>query len=156
MAGKKRLDVLLTERGLAESRQKAQAIIMAGQVFWQGKPVSFERKQTKELLAFLIDHQSICTAEEIASTLWEGDPDMRACKTRLRSLLYDLKGTFAEIGAGSIVIRRRGSLGVDPSLVDCDYYRFLEGDSQAVNAFRGEYMKQYSWAESTLGSLTFR
>ncbi len=37
MAGKKRLDVLITERGLAESRQKAQAIIMAGQVFWQGK-----------------------------------------------------------------------------------------------------------------------
>lgn len=30
---KKRLDVLLVERGLAESRQKAQAIIMAGQVF---------------------------------------------------------------------------------------------------------------------------
>ena len=37
MAGKKRLDVLLTERGLAESRQKAQAIIMAGQVFWEGR-----------------------------------------------------------------------------------------------------------------------
>ena len=37
MAAKKRLDVLLTERGLAESRQKAQAISMAGQVFWQGK-----------------------------------------------------------------------------------------------------------------------
>ena len=30
---KKRLDVLVTERGLAESRQKAQALIMAGQVF---------------------------------------------------------------------------------------------------------------------------
>lgn len=30
---KKRLDVLLVERGLVESRQKAQAIIMAGQVF---------------------------------------------------------------------------------------------------------------------------
>ena len=30
---KKRLDVLLTERGLAESRQKAQAVIMAGQVY---------------------------------------------------------------------------------------------------------------------------
>ena len=34
---KKRLDVLVTERGLAESRQKAQAIIMAGQVFWEGR-----------------------------------------------------------------------------------------------------------------------
>ena len=30
---KKRLDVLMVEKGLAESRQKAQAIIMAGQVF---------------------------------------------------------------------------------------------------------------------------
>ncbi len=31
--GKKRLDVLLVEHGLMESRQKAQAVIMAGQVF---------------------------------------------------------------------------------------------------------------------------
>ena len=30
---KKRLDVLMVERGLAESRQKAQAVIMAGQVY---------------------------------------------------------------------------------------------------------------------------
>ena len=30
---KKRLDILMVERGLAESRQKAQAIIMAGQVY---------------------------------------------------------------------------------------------------------------------------
>ena len=37
MAAKKRLDVYLVEQGLVESRQKAQAIIMAGQVFWQGK-----------------------------------------------------------------------------------------------------------------------
>ena len=31
--GKKRVDLLLVERGLAESRQKAQAVIMAGQVY---------------------------------------------------------------------------------------------------------------------------
>ena len=36
---KKRLDVVITERGLAESRQKAQAIIMAGQVFVNGQKV---------------------------------------------------------------------------------------------------------------------
>ena len=30
---KKRLDVLMVEQGLADSRQKAQALIMAGQVF---------------------------------------------------------------------------------------------------------------------------
>ena len=36
---KLRLDVAMTERGLAESRQKAQAVIMAGQVFVNGQKV---------------------------------------------------------------------------------------------------------------------
>ena len=36
---KLRLDVAMTEQGLAESRQKAQAIIMAGQVFVNGQKV---------------------------------------------------------------------------------------------------------------------
>ena len=36
---KKRLDVAVTEQGLAESRQKAQAIIMAGQVYINGQKV---------------------------------------------------------------------------------------------------------------------
>ena len=36
---KKRLDVMMTERALAESRQKAQAIIMAGQVYVNGQKV---------------------------------------------------------------------------------------------------------------------
>ena len=37
MTNKKRLDVLLVERGLAESRQKAQATIMSGCVFVDGQ-----------------------------------------------------------------------------------------------------------------------
>ena len=126
------------------------------EIFWQGKPVSFGRKQTKELLAFLIDRNSICTSEEISDALWEGDPDLKACKTRLRSLLHDLKDTLSKIGANHIVIRRRGMLGVDSSFLDCDYYRFLKGDIQAVNEFHGEYMNQYSWAEPTLGKIMFR
>lgn len=36
-ACKRRLDLLLVDRGLAESRQKAQALVMAGQVFVDGQ-----------------------------------------------------------------------------------------------------------------------
>jgi 23S rRNA (cytidine1920-2'-O)/16S rRNA (cytidine1409-2'-O)-methyltransferase len=40
MKPKKRLDILLVEKGMAPSRQKAQALIMAGQVLVNGQPVT--------------------------------------------------------------------------------------------------------------------
>lgn len=126
------------------------------EIYWDGKPIAFGRKQTKELLAFLIDRNSICSSEEISDVLWEGDSDIKACKTRLRSLLHDLKKTFSEIGAENILIRRRGAIGVDTGRMDCDYYRYLKGDLEAINAFTGEYMRQYSWAEATLGRILFK
>ena len=50
---KKRLDVLLVERGLMESRQKAQAVIMAGQVY------SGERRLDKAGLALEEGYKAI-------------------------------------------------------------------------------------------------
>jgi 23S rRNA (cytidine1920-2'-O)/16S rRNA (cytidine1409-2'-O)-methyltransferase len=46
---KKRLDVLVVERGLAESRQRAQALVLAGQVLVAGQ------KQTKAGMAVAAD-----------------------------------------------------------------------------------------------------
>jgi 23S rRNA (cytidine1920-2'-O)/16S rRNA (cytidine1409-2'-O)-methyltransferase len=37
---KKRIDVLLVERGLVESRERAQALLMAGQVYLDGRPIT--------------------------------------------------------------------------------------------------------------------
>ncbi len=45
---KKRLDVLLVERGLLDSRQKAQALIMSGQVYVDGRPVTKAGSPTEE------------------------------------------------------------------------------------------------------------
>lgn len=126
------------------------------EVFWHGKPVIFRRKQSKELLAFLIDREGrACTADEIAAALWEDD-DLRAAKARIRLILHDLRTTLREIGIENILIRERRQLAIRRDMVDCDYYRMLEGDMEAINAFGGLYMTEYSWAELTAGRLLFQ
>lgn len=126
------------------------------EVYWQGVPLMFGRKKTKELLAYLIDRNgATCTAEEISTALWEGETDMSALKHRIRDLISDLRKTLAGIGMEAILVRRSGQVAIRRDLVDCDYYRMLDGEMRAVNAFRGEYMNQYSWAEMKAGRLHF-
>lgn len=126
------------------------------EVFWHGKPVIFQRKQSKELLAFLIDREGrACTSEEIAAALWEDD-DSSAAKARIRLILHDLRTTLQGIGMDAVLIRARRQLAVRRDMLDCDYYRMLEGDTEAINAFGGTYMTEYSWAELTTGRLQFR
>ncbi len=125
-------------------------------VFWKGEPLNFERRQTLELFAWLINRRgAMSTSEETISVLWEDVDDVQKAMHRLRNLTGDLARTLDKIGQADVLIRRRGMAGVRTDMVDCDYYRMLEGDVSAVNAFRGKYMEQYSWAELTKGSLYF-
>ncbi len=129
----------------------------AFEVFHQNRPLPFSRKQSKELMAFLVDRRGAsCSAEEVIDALWEDAEDPRSAKQRLRNLVNDLKGTLRSVGAGDVLIRQGSRLAIRPDLVECDYYRMLEGDMSAVNSFRGQYMEQYSWAEITKGSLYFQ
>ncbi len=125
-------------------------------VFWKGSPLMFGRKQTKELLAFLVDRNgAVCTAEEISNALWESETDMGLAKRRIRHLLSDLKTTLTGVGQEDVLVRRSGQLAILRDRVDCDYFRMLDGDMDALNAYRGEYMSQYSWAELTVAKLRF-
>lgn len=127
------------------------------EVFWRGDPVIFRRRQSKELLAFLVDREGrACTAEEIADALWEDNGDLKAAKQRVRNLISDLRATLHEIGMENLLIRERRQVAIRLDMVDCDYYRMLSGDMSAVNAYSGEYMIDYSWAELTGGRLHFQ
>ena len=127
------------------------------EVFRHGEPILFARKQSKELLAFLIDREgAACTSEQIAAALWENESDLKAAGARIRKLISDLRATLAEIGMEDVLIRERRQIAVRRSLIDCDYYRMLEGDLTAVNVYRGEYMPEYSWAEPTAARLNFQ
>lgn len=58
-----------------------------------------------------------------------------------------------DAGYDHLLIRTRGNIAINPDGIDCDYYRYLEGSVLPEDRFRGEYMRQYSWAEYTLGYL---
>ena len=112
-----------------------------------GVSLNFKREKTKELFAYLIDRRgAICTPREICSALWEEEkPDY------LRQLTKDLRETLKSVGAQDVFIARFKEYRIEPSLIECDFYDYLDDKPYAVKAFRGEYMTQYGWAEKTLG-----
>lgn len=125
------------------------------EVFADGHAVSFGRAKTKELLAFLVDRRgSVVSMRDIEAVLWEKPPHGTSVSgSYLRTLASDLRHSLEECGFGDILVKRRGELGVDATKFTCDYYDYLNGDPSAINRWRGEYMSQYSWAESTKAAL---
>ena len=100
------------------------------EVFWQGEPVKFHRRQTKELFALLIDHEGAsCTAEEISAALWEDECNLTAAKARIRKLVHDLRGCLRDLGQEEVLKRHSGEMSVRRDLVECDYYAYMEGRS---------------------------
>ena len=125
------------------------------EVFFRGKPVPFRYSKTKEMLAYLTDRMgALVTGREIRAVLWEdSNEDKSSYYKQLRKDLFD---TLRMTGCENAVIGVRGALGIIPENVVCDYYNWLKQTSQATSLYHGEYMQQYSWAETTHGSLEMR
>ncbi|MBQ9086213.1 MAG: response regulator [Clostridia bacterium] len=124
------------------------------EVLIDGVPVKFERKQAKEILAYLIDKRGTSvTYAELASVLWEDGAYDRTQQKNLQVYVASLVKTLNTLGAKKVIRKNRTSIMVDTSQVDCDFYRFLEGDVRVINSFTGQYMSSYSWAEFTTGYL---
>lgn len=124
------------------------------EVFAEGKPVEFHLAKAKELFAVLVDRRgSGLSTAEIATILWEEKTYDKYMKNRAQTAIMNMRTALKEHGAEDIIVRKWNSLSVDTSKIDCDYYRFLEGDITAVNQYTGEYMAEYSWAEFTNGFL---
>jgi len=126
-------------------------------VSFHEEPLVFRRSQTKELLAYLVDREgAACTAGEIIDQLWGESGAVQNPKPYLRHLTKDLRDTLALVGMEDVLIREHNQWAVRKNLLDCDYYRLLDGDAEAANAYYGEYMNQYSWAEPTAARLQLR
>ncbi|MCD7991187.1 MAG: response regulator [Clostridia bacterium] len=124
------------------------------EVFAGERPLRFSLSKIKELLAYLVDRRGAAVnTGELCAVLWEQRPDSLSVRSHLRTLISDLSRTLSEAGARDILIKSRNSFAVDCEKLDCDLYGFLRQEPDAINTYMGEYMKQYTWAEMTLGEL---
>jgi len=133
--------------------QKSSALFYAQtfgnfDVFSYGTALKFCYSKTKELLAYLVNRNGAAVnMNELCAVLWEDEEDTENLKAYLRKLISDLIKTLKTAGADGIVIKRRNSIAIAPDKITCDSYGFIKGDPSCVNAYTGEYMAQYSWAE---------
>ncbi|MGN0244011.1 MAG: response regulator [Lachnospiraceae bacterium] len=124
------------------------------EVFYEGKPVHFGRILSKEILAYLINLRGAsANTAELCAAIWEDSVDSERNRHYFRNLISELRKVLKKYHSEDILICKRNSFAIDTDKVDCDYYRFLNNDVAAINSYCGEYMRQYSWAEMTLGQL---
>lgn len=125
------------------------------EVFVDGVPLKFERTKAKELLAYLVDRRGAAVnTGEICADLFEQGEEKNA-KVHLRKIISELKKAVKAAGIEELLLTSRNSFAIAPEKLDCDYYRFLEGDPIAVNQYHNDYMPAYSWAEPRNSSLGF-
>lgn len=127
------------------------------EVYADGKPLVFRYNKSKELFAYLIDRNgSLCTNNEIMNVLWEEAENPSKHKSYMKNARADMIATLEAAGHDDVLVRQRGAIGVIPDKLECDYYDWLAGKASGINAYRGEYMMQYSWSEVTHGALEER
>ena len=91
---------------------------------------------------------------EAFALLWEEGMYDRSMQKQLDVIIRSMRATLQQYNISEILEIQSGSMRICPERVDCDMYRFLNGDPKAVNAYRGEYMSTYSWASLTEAYVT--
>ena len=111
------------------------------EVFYNGEPLRFSYKKSKELFAYLVDREGAAiNINELNAVLWEEDHP-----SYLRNLISDIQQTLKNVDCDDVFVKRYNECYIDPSKVDCDAYEYKKGNPNAVRMYRGEYMMQYSW-----------
>jgi two-component SAPR family response regulator len=157
-AVKREMDNLRNPIVKNEAEKRVRVVTFGNfEVYVDNIPVKFERKQSKEIFAYLIDKRGTsATYAELAAMLWEdGDYD-RTKQKNLQVYIASLAKTLNAAGVRDLILKGRTGIIANIKLIDCDYYKFLEGDTRAINSFTGQYMSAYSWAEFTTGYLDYQ
>lgn len=139
---------------LAEKRKVSIRTFGYFDVFIGDRPIAFRNKKAKELLALLVDRKGgYVTSEEAISFLWEDEPVNTVTLARYRKVALRLKNTLEEYGIADIMETTDGKRCIVREKVQCDLYDYLSGKEEYAQLFKGSYLTNYSWGETTLGEL---
>ena len=117
------------------------------EILVDGRTLDFRRSKSKELLAYLVDRRGAgVTRQDAFAALWEDREYDVSMQKQMDVVIRSLRDTLKKYGIGDLLELKHHNLRILPELIDCDMYRFLEGDGEALNGYFGEYMSQYAWA----------
>ena len=123
-------------------------------VFVDEKPIAFRNVKSKELFALLVDRKGgFVSSEEAISYLWEDEPANPVTLARYRKVALRLKNLLEEYGISEIVESVNGKRRLVTEKVSCDLLDYLSGEAEYAQLFKGSYLSNYSWAETTLAEL---
>lgn len=130
-----------------EKRVKIQTI-PGFAVMVDGISMVWKRAKVEEMFALLVDRgdEGISTGEAIAC-LWPGRPDDKTTQSLCRVTFKRLMDTLREVGVDDIIVAGGRKKYLRTDQIDCDLYRILQGDEEAIQKYSGEYLREYSWAE---------
>ena len=123
-------------------------------VFVEGRPIAFRSQKAKELFALMVDRRGgYVTSDEAISFLWPEEPANTVTLARYRKVALRLKNILEEYGISRVIEAVDGKRRIVPEEVQCDLYDYLSGGEEYEKLFKGSYLSNYSWGETTLGEL---
>ena len=137
---------------LMKSRKRNRVIIQTipnFSVSVDGKSLHINRAKVEELFALLVDRaEAGVTARDAIDCLW---PERLADENTMalyRVTFHRLLDCLKEVGIDYIIENETRKKYIHMEEVDCDLYHILAGDRESIQNYAGEYLKEYSWAES--------
>jgi two-component SAPR family response regulator len=150
---RKELDKAMRIQNVEEKHVKIHTIPHFA-VTIDGKPFYLGREKSLELFAFIVDKgERGTTAGECIASLWPDRPNDSATQSLFRMTYKRLLDALEKAGAGDILMSKNSRRFICVDKVECDLYKILDGDKMEAQKYNGQYLDEYSWAESRNGQL---
>ena len=117
-------------------------------VFVDGLVVTnFGRSKAKELLAYLVSKRGgTANKQELIAVLFD-DKNTPSTQDYFKKVFRLLMDTLRGHGIENIIVKGYNEYAVNVNAFACDLYDYDKGLPEAINAYKGEFMAQYEWAE---------